>query len=369
MAEELSRRSPAQWPRRFDAHCEDVAEYLGLISSPTALTELWGLEQGVAAGEAENEADRRLMPDVQRQMHQRLVDQIVASPSGLSRADAQVRQWRTEAKAVRAELIAALATAPHKLMQSRTRLAAQDWQMRYLRAIRRTPTLGGALLRALLITGLVGAIALLYLWLVQRSWNMTQDGVALAGFGTGAILAALLAFRVTANRVGALRRKRLAQVQSQLSDALQRDVRSGLLRGYDTLIALLDRWAEMLSDAQDELHDLSTPPLMPTPGAAESSAGHLYTPHLNTKLWEHCLDHLRSVMDSQGQRSEDRLDTLWGDAGWRGEMRRICAGRRLAGVRKRSGLRLRRLPSLSGQPSAARLHRATWSRTALPVRR
>jgi hypothetical protein len=52
----------------------------------------------------------------------------------------------------------------------------------------------------------------------------------------------------------------------------------------------------------------------------------LYQPHLNQALWDRCLEYLKSQLDTQGQRSEDRLDKIWGTATWRNEMKQILSG-------------------------------------------
>lgn len=51
----------------------------------------------------------------------------------------------------------------------------------------------------------------------------------------------------------------------------------------------------------------------------------IYQPHLNQQLWQRCLAYLRMQLDAQGQRSEERLERIWGTPAWFGEMRRILS--------------------------------------------
>ena len=79
----------------------------------------------------------------------------------------------------------------------------------------------------------------------------------------------------------------------------------------------------MLHEAIEELHALSTPPGIPAVPPADVHRSYLHVPHLNQALWDRCLAFLRTHIDAHGQRSEERLDVLWGQARWRHQMERI----------------------------------------------
>ena len=73
----------------------------------------------------------------------------------------------------------------------------------------------------------------------------------------------------------------------------------------------------------DELRELSTPPEMPAVPPANILQSYLYVPYFNQTLWDRCLAYLRTHLDTHGQRSEERLDILWGQAQWRRQIERI----------------------------------------------
>ena len=79
----------------------------------------------------------------------------------------------------------------------------------------------------------------------------------------------------------------------------------------------------MLREAMDELRELSTPPEMPAVPPAGIVQTHLYVPYFNQNLWDRCLAYLRTHLGAHGQRSEERLDSLWGQAQWRRRIERI----------------------------------------------
>ncbi len=68
---------------------------------------------------------------------------------------------------------------------------------------------------------------------------------------------------------------------------------------------------------------MSTPPDMPVVSPGDLPQNYIYAPHWNQKLWDRCLSYLRKHLETQGQRSEDRLDKLWGTAKWRTQMQRV----------------------------------------------
>ena len=57
---------------------------------------------------------------------------------------------------------------------------------------------------------------------------------------------------------------------------------------------------------------------MPAVPPPDVPLNYLYEPHLNEALWEREASVIcASQIDAEGQRSEDRLDHLWGQPEWR----------------------------------------------------
>ena len=79
----------------------------------------------------------------------------------------------------------------------------------------------------------------------------------------------------------------------------------------------------MLNDAAAELNRLSAASSMPTVIPTNLPTSYLYEAHLNRSLWERCLNYLQNQQDTLGQRSDQRLSSMWGQAGWYDRMRRI----------------------------------------------
>ncbi len=116
---------------------------------------------------------------------------------------------------------------------------------------------------------------------------------------------------------------RIELARAELTAGLQAQTHDGLVRMHRRLIQILGNWEQMLREAMEELHDLSTPPKMPVVPAGGIHQSYLYVPYFNQQLWDRCLAYLRTRLDAHGQRSEERLDSLWGEAAWRQEMERI----------------------------------------------
>lgn len=341
-AAERLRRVPgfpaSRWIQAFETHLDEVRAYVELAAGPAAIDEAWGLDVVPATEGVDQEAhapgwfsdvlesDDRLFPRTLTRMQQRLLDLLAASPTGLPRARQQTRRWLQECEETLHQLEVASTPSTRQLTQVRQRLALQEWQVRYRRVVERLPSLGGVLARAGLATLAVGLLAWGYLWLVQRPWQPMEDGLALLGFGLGALLAGVSTYRFGISRRSRLRRARVALAQAEITARLQEEAHAGLMRAYSRLVRVLRAWEQLLAEAMAELHALSTPPTMPAVPPPEVPTTYLYQPHLNQALWDRCLEYLRSHLDSFGKRSEERLDILWGTAAWRQELRRILRG-------------------------------------------
>jgi hypothetical protein len=83
----------------------------------------------------------------------------------------------------------------------------------------------------------------------------------------------------------------------------------------------------MLAEAAGELSTLSSTPTIPTIPPPGVPLMPIYHPHLNEQLWQRCLAYLRTQLDTQGQHSEERLESLWGMPQWVNELRRILSAR------------------------------------------
>ena len=340
VAARLRDVAPAEWPPAFDAHLAEVVRYVDLTTGAQAFDEALGLTRPAAppgavaprpAGPvtvirelAPQALDDRFVPAIIARIHDELLSQLAASPAGLTQAHAQSQRWLEEVEEARRQVELRTAPGKRELEGVQQALARQEWQVRYERALGRTPALTTVLLRAALATALVAAVALAYLAAVGRAWDMAVDGLALLGFATGALLAGLITHRVTSTRLTRLRRERVRQAQAEVTLRLRAQAADGLLRAYDHLADLLRSWAHMLGEAMEELHSLSTPPVMPAVPPPKVPQSYLYRPHLSQTIWDRALAFLRTQQDAGGRRSEERLDTLWGQAEWRQQMTALC---------------------------------------------
>ncbi|MEZ4560801.1 MAG: hypothetical protein R2854_30930, partial [Caldilineaceae bacterium] len=318
------RAVPAEWPGAFAEHMADLQEHVNLVTGETALAAEWGLDAGRRFGDMAG-PDEPLVPATLQQMHKHLLELLVAAPTGLNSAQRQVQQWLGEAERMRRQLEAQNTPAVHRLTQIQQTNALRDWLAAYRKATLRTPQLTYVVLRALLAIGLVAGIAWLYLLFTGGTWGWDRDGLTLAGFGAGVVLAGLLSYWVHTSRARRLRERRILLAQEELTAQLRTNVRTGLLRAIDRILVQLRGWSEMLADARHELHALSSPPeraLEPPDPALR----YLYTPHAGATLVDDCTAFLQGQLDAEGRRIEDRLDILWGDAEWRAAMQRILRG-------------------------------------------
>jgi hypothetical protein len=318
---------PAEWEAAFEKHLDSVRHTFELAAGPSALDEVWGLATAGAdtslAFAAGLEADERIVPQTLVRMHKRLLDLLAASPTGLTRAHAQTQRWLHETDEALQKLQVATTPSLRELVQIQQDLALREWQAKHKELSGRAPSLGAVLLRALIAVALVALLAQFYLWAAGRSWSAGQDGLALAGFAAGILVAGFATYRYFATRVSRMRRARVELARAELTARLRAEAHDGLIRTYSRLSDVLRSWQKMLREAMEELHRLSTPPEMPAVPSPALAQTYLYAPYLNQPLWDRCLAFLRSHLDAYGQRSEERLDTLWGQAKWRQQMQRI----------------------------------------------
>ena len=323
--------APAEWMQAFDAHLQGVRHTFDLAAGADAVDEAWGLTtagaeaapRGLPAFAAGLEADDRMAPQLLTRMHKRLLDLLAASPTGLIRAHEQSRQWLHEAEESMQRLEISLTPSVRELGRIQRDQALHEWQVKYAEAVAKAPSLGAIMLRAVAAIVVVSLIALGYLWLIHSAWNPVRDGLTLAGFAVGILAAGLATNRLHQTRVANLRRARVDLARAELTALLQAQAHDGLVRSHTRLIQVLQDWQQMLREAMDELRELSTPPEMPAVPPAGILQTYLYVPYFNQMLWDRCLAYLRTHLDAHGQRSEERLDNLWGQAEWRRQMERI----------------------------------------------
>ena len=360
MARMMRRATPAAWPDAFAAHQQILQEQIELTTGNTAILETWGLpNQSPNQGRwrRDDPTDERMLPQTINAMHEQIVELVMAAPSGLANAQRQVNQWLNEVERTRRQLSPRISQAAQHLTEMQHQAAHQEWTAAYLRAAGRTPRLLSAIGRALLAGGLVALLAYIYLLWVGRPWSWSEDGQSLFGFVAGTLAAALAVYRVRRGRAQRLRDDRLAVAQAELTARVQQNARAGLLQLYDQVHQLLTDWATMLDEARTELQALTSPPSFPATFAV-SAGKHLYAAHISEPLIDYSKNFLRNRLDTEGMRSEERLDTLWGRPEWRGAIGRI--------LRRAPGR-----PQWPGQPSQAQslaeLIRQTVRKSVAPV--
>lgn len=325
-AQQLRRVRAERWKDAFQSHYRELDEYLQLAVGPKFLEEAWGIG-AVEAGREWflYEVDDRLVPAAVSQMQRKLLEILSASPAGLTRAQMQTERWLHEIDQQRQRLHTVATPNARHLARVQRLLALRNWEISYLQAAATAPVLWQMLLRVGGVVVLVALIMLIYLFFTQQSWSHSQDTLALAGFVMGILGAGVAIYWVKQSRLRALRQERMAQAQAALTAQLREAVTDGMVRVYSRLAELVGNWNRMLAEAAGELSTLSTPPTIPAAPPPGVPLMAIYQPHLNEQLWQRCLAYLRAQLDTQGQRSEERLERIWGTPAWFQEMRRILS--------------------------------------------
>jgi hypothetical protein len=327
VAVSLRRTLPARWGEAFQAHLDGLVEYIALAIGREALDEALGVQ---AIGPDKEwfppEVDDRLLPVTVAHMQSQLLDDLATSPTGLTRAQNQVRRWLHEIEQARQKLYTAATPNARLLARVQRELALRNWEASYSQAVASAPSGARIFLRTLLAILTVALLSFGYLLIVRQNWDMVQDGLSLLGFAVGISVVGALTYRIGHARIRRLRRERVAQAQEELRSMVQEHVTDGLVMAYDRLREVLSNWTQMLAEAASELNALSTPPNLPAVPPPGVPLIKLYQPHLSQPLWDSCLEFLRRQQDAQGQKSEERLDRIWGTPIWRSEMRRLLQG-------------------------------------------
>ncbi len=326
-AAELRRLPPVEWSDAFDDHVKQIQHTFNLVVGPNAMDEAWGLSTAGAntglAFAAGLEADERMAPQLLASMHKRVLDLIAASPTGLIRAHEQTQLWLHEAEESLQRIELSLTSSMRELGRIQREQALYEWQVKYRETVDKTSSLRSILLRASIAFVALMLLAFGFMWMLGDGWDSVRDGLALAGVAVGLVTAGLITASLHRTRLHRLRQARVELARAEFTDQLQMQSHDGLVRMHGRLIRILQNWEQMLQDAITELHDLSTPPDIPAVPPAGVYQSYLYVPYFNQRLWDRCLSYLRTRLDTQGQRSEERLDSLWGEARWRHEMERI----------------------------------------------
>ena len=277
-AAELRSLSPLEWSDALDEHLARCATPLTWRSGRTPSMKRWGLSTAGSdtslAFAAGLEADGRMVPQLLASMHRRTLDLLSASPAGLIRAQEQTQRWLHEAEESLQKLELELTPSMRELerIQQRTGAARMAGQLPGDGADK-TSGLGSILLRAGIAFLLVALFALSYVWIGGLGWNPRRDGLALAGLAVGLVAAGLITYRMHRTRMRNQRMARIELARAELTAELQAQTHDGLVRMHRRLIRILGNWDQMLREAMDELHDLSTPPEMPVvPPAASTRA-------------------------------------------------------------------------------------------------
>jgi hypothetical protein len=322
------RRTPAiRWGEMFQARVDELTEYIALAVGREAMEQSLGAD---AIGPDKewflDSADERLLPVTVARMQEQLLDELATSPTGLSRAQNRVRRWLHEVEQARHRYYTSATPNARLLARVQRELALRNWEASYSQAVSHAPAGSKIFMRTVLAVVTVMLFAFAYMLLVRGSWDPVQDGLTLLGFAVGVGGVGAATYRMAHARIRSLRRERVAMAQEELRALLQENVTDGLVAAYDRLRDLLGNWSQMLAEAASELNALSSAPTLPAVPPPGVPLIKLYQPHLNTALWNACLDFLRTQQDSQGQKSEERLDRIWGTSTWRKEMRLILRG-------------------------------------------
>ncbi len=326
-ASELSRLSSEEWSLALDEHLQEQQRTFKLAAGSSAVDEAWGLRatgtDASLAFAAGLEADGRMLPQLLAALHKRVLELLAASPTGLIRAHEQTQRWLHESEDALHKLELELTPSMRELERIQREQALHEWRVNYQQAIEKTSNLPAILVRTVIALFFVLLVALGIIWGAGDGWNPVRDGLALSGLTVGMLLAAVISAGLYRDRLRQRRQARIDLARMEFTAQLQMQAHDGLVRLYRRLSQILQNWEGMLKEAIIELQDLSTPPdipAVPPPGVHQS---YLYVPYFNQQLWDRCINFLRTRLDTQGQRSEERLDDLWGDPRWRQEMERI----------------------------------------------
>jgi hypothetical protein len=314
---ELRNFAPAQWMDGFEEQLDLAANQFDRLAGGKALDHAWGLDGLHTSGLPRNPNDKRLLPVTALQMRRHIVDLLAESPAGLRQAQQRLSEWQDALEEERQRISGERAAGERHTANAQHQLALRNWWVRYERSLMDEPSLGRALLRSSLLVLAVLLISAAYLFAFERPFDLIVDGGTLAGLLLGAYVAGVMAYRRQRSRHQRLRRERLALAQQEMTALLQEQVQRGLVRVYEHLAQMLRQMSYALEDATEALSGWSIagglPPLPPTKG----SATHLRRPHMNGRLWEICLSHLRAQQDREGRHGEERLRTSWRTVQWR----------------------------------------------------
>lgn len=331
MAQDLQRMPAPRWGEAFQVHCGELTEYVSLAVGAQAVDEAWGTQAvETATGASQewtlHEHDDRLLPRTVTRLHERLLELLAASPTGLTGAQNQVKRWLHELEQTRQKVWSVATPNARQLARAQRQLALRNWNANYAQAVANLPSFSAILLRVAVVGAVIAVFTLSYWFVTNGLGSLAAVSLTLLGFGVAILLISSALYWLLYNRIRKLRRERVALAQAELTLHLREKVTDGLVRAYDRLGQRLNTWSQMLAEAASELNALSTPPsipVVPPPGVPPIT---LHQPHLSQSLWDRCLAYLRTQQDVHGQRSEERLERIWGTAVWREEMKRILSG-------------------------------------------
>lgn len=329
MATSLRRTPTARWPQAFENHLLELQEYVNLAMSRTAIDEIWGLSSSPTDGNgngAEPGADERLLPAITTGMQEVLLEMMAGSPTGILRAREQVARWQEELTHLRQTHQRHGSPEDHQLTQAQHKLARLEWEMQYRQAASQSPRWWLVLLTIIGAIAVAAAATAGYLYTVDRAWQMTTDGPALAGFAGLVLVVALFVYRRGAMRVRRLRLARVELVQKEWTSRLRAEVRHGLSRLCGRLEMQLRTLDRMLAEAEVELSRSEDEESVMAFLPPTAYTTYLYQPQVSRALWRKCTSYLHDQVEKRGVENIERLSGLWGTRVWREELRHLLAG-------------------------------------------
>lgn len=340
-ARKLRGLDPVRWQATFDKHLQELLAQFEESTGDGALDSAWGLAALREDGLPHNADDARFLPAISARMRTRLLTLLGSQPAGIVHARRQLHQWLYELGLERH----ALSSFANDVLPSGgaghadRQLELRDWRARYMRTLGDQPSLFGSLTRAFgLLSGIV-LLTLLYLFGSGLAGNIdaiVANAVALMGLMDeafagaivdfieseanaatfiglmlGAFLGAMISFRARLRRVRMLRRERVNLARSELTGRLQKSVRRGLGRAHERLQQMLQQMDRVFEETCEILQEWSVSEALPPLPPEGVTSTHLYSPHLNSALWERCQTFMRSRLDAEGRHGEGRLREIW----------------------------------------------------------
>ena len=227
-------------PDKLDGGERDLPSALGGDLEPTDV--------------AVSRANARVIPKAADLAAEQIVADMCSAPDGILRARARLSGW-----------LGAVGVLLHDLRQDtgatdngddayQTRLDA--WQWAFTSAAARHPQ-SVTLWRRIMVVACLGALGLAGIMLLQRSFELGQEGriALIVGLAGALALLGAAAWLATSGRMRRLKRQRIALAQEDLSRLATRLLRRGLFCAYSQLAGELSGLQAAVEDALVDLSD------------------------------------------------------------------------------------------------------------------